>query len=204
MAHKGLWEQLVELDEQETARRAQCQFIMDPARYVITMLNADYVVSLSDRQIFSVQQESEPTSAEFLEQLCILAYLINAKDMPPANKLVRAETLRGGQFFFRGLHGLPTEKLEGAFGQCPERLFDVAERFGGERCDFGDASIQLYVLPRIPLTMVIWRGDEEFAARASVLFDQSAADQLPLDALLAAVSLAVDALTRAAQTGARD
>jgi len=198
MSHEGLWEQLVELDGQETARRAKCQFLTNPERYVITLLNTDYVVSLSDRQIFSVQAELKPTSAEFLEQLCILAYLINAKDVPLANKLVRAETLRGGQFFFRGLHGLPTKELEEAFGQCPEKLFDVAERFGAERRNFGDASIQLYVLPRIPLTMVIWRGDEEFAARASVLFDQSAADQLPLDALLAAVNLTVEALVKAA------
>ena len=202
MAHEGLWEQLVELDGQETARRAKCQYITNPERYVITLLNTDYVVSFSDRQIFSVQPESEPTSAEFLEQLCILAYLINSKDVPLANRLVRAETLRGGEFFFRGLHGLPTEKLEEAFGQCPDKLFDVAERFDAERRDFGDASIQLYVLPRIPLTMVIWRGDEEFAARASVLFDQSSADQLPLDALLAAVNLAVDALAKAAQASA--
>ena len=202
MAHKGLWEQLVELDEQETAQRAQCKYIKNPERYVITLLNADYGVRLADRQIFSVRQESEPTSAEFLEQLSILAYLINANDIPLANKLVRAETLPAGQFFFRGLHGLPTEKLEEAFGRCPDKLFDVAERFGGERRSFGDASIQLHVLPRIPLTIVIWRGDEEFAARASVLFDQSAADQLPLDALLAAVNLAIGALVKAAQTSA--
>jgi hypothetical protein len=204
MAHEGLWEQLVELDERETARRAKCQYITNPERYVLTLLNTDYVVSLSDRQIFSVRPESEPTSAEFLEQLCILAYLINAKDVPLADKLVRAETLRGGQFFFRGLHSLPTEKLEEVFGQCHDKLFDVAEQFGAERRNFGDASIQLYVLPRIPITIVIWRGDEQFAARASVLFDQSAADQLPLDALLAAVNLTVDALAKAAQTGASD
>jgi hypothetical protein len=202
MAHEGLWEQLVGLDETETARRAKCRYVTNPERYIITLLNTDYVVSLLDRQIFAVQPESEPRSAEFLEQLCILTYLINAKDAPLANKLVRAETLRGGQFFFRGLHGLPTDKLQEAFGQCPERLFDVAEQFDAERRDFADASIQLYVLPRIPLTMVVWRGDEEFAARASVLFDQSAADQLPLDALLAAVNLAVDALAEAAQSSA--
>ena len=189
MAHEGLWEQLVELDEHETARRAKCQYIANPQRYVITLLNKDYVVSLSDRQVFSVQPESGATSAEFLEQLCILAYLINAKDVPLAGKLVRAETLRGGQFFFRGLHSLPTEKLKEVFGQCPEKLF-------------GDASIQLCILPRIPLAMVIWQGDEEFAARASVLFDRSAADQLPLDALLAAVNLAADALAKVAQSSA--
>lgn len=198
MAHEGLWEQLVELDGQETARRAKCQYVTNPKRYVITLLNTDYVVSFSDRQIFPVQPESEPASAAFLEQLCILAYLINAKDVPLANKLVRAETLRGGQFFFRGLHGLATDKLQEAFGQSPEKLLGVAERFDAERRNFGDASIQLDVLPRIPLTMVIWRGDEEFAARATVLFDQTAADQLPLDALWTAVNLTVDAVVTVA------
>jgi hypothetical protein len=56
------------------------------------------------------------------------------------------------------------------------------------------------VFPRVPLTIVIWRRDEEFAARASILFDQTAAAQLPLDALLAAVNLTVDALVNAVRT----
>lgn len=196
MAHEGLWQQLDKLDRRKTAQRAKCQYVSNLERYVVTMLNTEYAVYLSERKISSVRPGSAP--AEFLQQLCILAYLINAKDLPLANKLVRAEALPGGQFFFRGLHALPTEKLEEAFGRCSEKLFDVAGRFRGERRDFGDASIQLSVLPRIPLTMVIWRGDEEFAARASVLFDQTAADQLPLDALLAAVNLTVEALVRAA------
>ena len=49
----------------------------------------------------------------------------------------------------------------------------------------------------MPLTIVIWKRDEEFDARASILFDQTAAAQLPLDALLAAVNLTVDALVGA-------
>jgi hypothetical protein len=135
--------------------------------------------------------------AEFLEQLCILAYLINAQDLPLADKLVGAETLPGGQFFFRGLHSLPTKKLEQAFGNRPEVLHRISSLFDAERCEFGDASIRLYVLPRLPLTIVIWRRCEEFDARASILFDQTAASQLPLDALLAAVNLTVGALVKA-------
>ena len=195
--HEGLWQQIDGLDRVETAQRAKCQYLPNPQRYVITLLNAEYVVNLADRQIYCVQGCSAPVSAEFLEQLCLLAYLINAKDLPLADKLVKAESLPGGQFFFRGLHSLPTGKLEKSFGQCPELLYRIMERFGAVRCEFGDASIKLYVLPRLPLTIVIWGGDDEFAGRASILFDQTACAQLPLDALLVAVNLAVDALVNA-------
>jgi len=197
MAHEGLWEQLLGLERQETVQRAKCQYLSNPERYVVSLLNTEYIVNLSDRQIYAIQRRSSPENADFLEQLCILAYLINAKDLPIANKLVKAETLPGGQFFFRGLHSLPTAKLEKAFGDCPEVLHRRAGRFDAKRCEFGDASIQLYVLPRVPLTIVIWAKDEEFKARASILFDQTAASHLPLDALGAAVNLTVDALVEA-------
>ena len=199
MAHEGLWEQLVGLDRQKTAERAQCQYLSDPERYVITMLNAEYVVRLSDKQIFYAQTSSPPKQAGFIEQLCLLTYLINAQDLPLANKLVKPEALPSGQFFFRGLHSLPTEKLQRAFGECPERLYWATKQFDAKQCEFGDASIELYVLPRIPLTIVIWRRCDEFPARASILFDQTAAAHLPLDALLAAVNLAVDAVRKASE-----
>ena len=198
MAHEGLWEQLEKLDGIKTAQRAKCQYLNNPERYIVPLLNTEYMVNLSDRNIFSVQQDSSQEPAEFLEQLCLLAYLINAQDLPLANKLVKAEALPAGQFFFRGLHSLPTKKLEKTFGDCPEVLHKISVPFAAEQCEFGDASIQLYILPRVPLTIVIWRRCEEFDARASILFDKSAAAQLPLDALLAAVNLTVDALAKAA------
>jgi hypothetical protein len=197
MAHEGLWEQLIKLDGHETARRAMCRFISDQNRYIINLLNTGYVVDLSNREIFSIQAQSQQKPAEFLQQLCLLTYLINARDVPLANKLVKGETLPGGQFFFRGVHGLPTEKLEKAFGEHPKALHSIVKQFDAKPCEFGDASIQLFVLPRVPLTVVVWKGDEEFGARASILFDQTAAAHLPLDALLAAVNLAVDALIKA-------
>jgi hypothetical protein len=153
MAHEGLWEQLDKLDSKLTAERAKCDYLSDQGRYVLKLLNKEYVVEVGTREIFSAETESEQSPAGFLEQLCLLAYLINAQNLSAANKLVRPEALPSGQFFFRGLHSLPTEKLE--------------------------------------------RGDDEFGARASVLFDQTAASHLPLDALLAAGNLAVDAVIEA-------
>jgi len=198
MAHEGLWEQLDKLDTTKTAQRAKCQYLSSTERYIVTLLNTEYMVNLSDRNIFSVQSDSPQEAAEFLEQLCILAYLINAQDIPLADKLIGPESLRGGQFFFRGLHSLPTKKLEQVFGDHPKELHRISARFDAERCEFGDASIRLYIFPRLPMTIVIWGRCEEFGARASILFDQTAASQLPLDALLAAANLTVEALARAA------
>ncbi len=198
MANEGLWQQLIALDGQGAAQRTGCRYSVEPPRYVITLLNTEYEVNLSDKRVISSSQGSKPVPAEFLEELCVLAYLINAKDLPLAGKLVKAEELPSGQFFFRGQHGLPTAKLEKAFGHCPESLLGVAEQFGGEKCEFGDVSIRLNILPRVPMTIIIWGRCEQFAARASILFDQTAAEQMPLDALGAAVNLAVDKLIKAA------
>jgi len=197
MAHEGLWEQLVKLDRHQTSRRAKCLYRPDTDDYVVRFLNADYVVNLQERKIYSLRSDLSTQPAEFLEQLCILAYLINAKDIPLAGKLMQAEVLPGGQFFFRGLHKLPTEKLEKTFGDCPQAIYKAAEQFDAKQCEFGDASVEFYVLPRIPLTIIVWRRDEEFDARASILFDQTAGDHMPLDALQTAVNLAVEALVKA-------
>jgi hypothetical protein len=195
MANEGLWEQLEALEGQEMARRAGCQYEDEPGRYTIRVLQREYLVDLSARRVLSALDRSE---AGYARELCILAYLINSKDLPVRGKLIPAASLPGGQFFFRGPHKLPTEKLEDAFGDNPDRLYKVADEFGARRRDFGDAAIQLYVLPRVPLNVVIWRADEEFAARASILFDETAAEQLPLDALWMAANLTVKALVQAA------
>ena len=194
MSNEGLWEQLQKLDCTETAQRAKCKYLSDKERYIVKLINTEYVVYLPERKIYSCHEDSDQKPAAFLKELCILAYLINAKEIPIANKLVKGETLPGGQFFFRGVHKLPTEKLEKAFGEHPQILLDATKQFNAEKCEFGDASISLFVLPRLPLTIVVWRGDEEFEARASILFDQTAASHMPLDALLASVNLVVSAL----------
>ena len=194
MAHEGLWEQLLKLDAKSTQKRADCHYICEKNQYLLKMLNKNYVIDLKKREIFSDNPDSEQQPPSFLEQLCMLAYLINSQNLPLAGVLVRGEELPSGQFFFRGLHSLPTEKLEKAFGSCPERLYEALSYFDAEKRDFGDASIELRVFARVPLTMVIWRGDDEFDARASILFDRTASSHLPLDALLTAVKLAVDDL----------
>ncbi|RKY06515.1 MAG: hypothetical protein DRP66_08620 [Planctomycetota bacterium] len=193
--HEQLWEKLVGLDPTETARRSGCRFDGDSSTFIVPLMGADFVVDGGQRLI--APADDPETQAGFLEQLCILAYLINASDIPVSGKLVSGEKLEAGQFFFRGPHGLPTPKLEEAFGDEPSLLDEACARLNAEPCEYGDASLSIRILPNVPIVFIIWGGDDEFEARASILFDETASRQLPLDALLAGVQLAVKKLIEA-------
>lgn len=194
--HEGLWEKLVELDPKTVAHNAQCAHCDKSGCFAISLLNRRYEVCPEERTIFP---ENMPTckQAGFIEQLCILAYLINIKDFPLCPEVVSPEKLEGGQFFFRGPHELPTKKLEDVFGRTPERLFEASSSLETEQCDYGDASIQISVLPKFPVVIVIWAEDEEFPARASFLFNRSISGQIPLDAVWATVNLTADTIMQA-------
>ena len=211
--HEGLWSQLVQLDPAETARRAGCQYfgleeipegeesLMDLDRvggeiprgyWILTFLNREYVVDPVRKTI----RDDEKDPAGVLEQLCMLGYMIQAQDISLSAKLVKAEHLPGGAFFFRGIHELPTGQLAEALGKEPETLIEAGKALGGRHCEYGDASVEINILPRLPITIILWAGDEQFDSRASILFDQTAAHHIALDALQAGVNLTVKALLK--------
>jgi hypothetical protein len=189
--HEQFWERLAGLPREETAKRAKCGYLAECDSFAISLLNTEYVVDPVGRTI-RVAAESSRGEAGYMQQLCMLAYLVNARDVPPADRLVSVEKLDPGGFFFRGAHRLPVEKLADMFGPDPQLLHKAGRLLNGVPRAFGDASIELSVLPRIPLTLVIWAADEEFLARASLLFDQNATVQLPLDVLFAIAALTIN------------
>jgi hypothetical protein len=192
--HEKLWEQLISKDLHQIAECSGCSYLPDSNQFDLIMLGREYTIAVSQRRIFVVSEDDNKTEASFLEQLCILAYLLNSSKHPLAGKLVTADKLEAGQFFFRGPHTLPTEKLENAFGNDPSRLLKVGMKQGASEVSYGDAGIELMALPRIPIVFVMWGADEEFPARASVLFDETASRQIPLDALGVLVNLAINLL----------
>jgi hypothetical protein len=46
---------------------------------------------------------------------------------------------------------------------------------------YGDAAFVLLPFPRIPVTVILWTADEEFAARVDLLLDASCELQVPID-----------------------
>jgi len=197
--HEQFWERLAGLSREETVKRTRCRYLAEGDSFVVSLLRTDYLVDPIRRTIRAAQA-SEDRPAGYLQQLCVLAYLVDAKDLPPANQLVSVEKLDRGGFFFRGSHRLPLEKVATVFGPNPHLLHKVGQALNAVPRAFGDASIELCVLPRIPITLVVWAADEEFPARASILFDQSATVHLPLDVLFAVGALTIEGVLSTVNT----
>jgi hypothetical protein len=134
--------------------------------------------------------------------LLVLEYLASACDVPPSGRWVSGYELPNGAFFFRGPHEVPAELIARRFGGSPEQFLEKSALLGGVPVPTGrdlpgDAAVRFHVLPRIDVLIVLWAADDEFPARATLLFDSTISEHLALDAVfLVAMALVLDLIRR--------
>src|SRR4030065_151174 len=88
---------------------------------------------------------------------------------------------KGGDLFLRGSHILPLGRVARRYGNDKEAFIKRGKELCAEAVNYGDVSIKLLPMPRIPVTVILWLKDEEFPPRADLLLDSTCELQLPLD-----------------------
>jgi hypothetical protein len=83
-----------------------------------------------------------------------------------------------------------------AFHDDLEKFMQKGLAMGGEPRSYGHASFTVRALPYIPLTFVIWQGDEEVPAGGNILFDETVKDWLCAEDLSALPGLLVHKMLR--------
>lgn len=181
-AQKG-WEILASLKPDDVCKRAQVSFDKATGTYTLKSFGRDIFISLEDKNISSNSPESEVLLKRlgYFSKLAILWYLVSAKDIPLSGEFVKPVNLKGGHLFFRGSHVLPLDKVTEKYKDDTNRFLEKGRDLGGEQLQYGDASIRLFPLPRIPVVLILWRADDKFPARADLLFDNTCELQIPLD-----------------------
>lgn len=131
-----------------------------------------------------------PKIKSFELDLIILTYLLRAQAMDLSGKMVNEKQIPGGETFFRGPHSLNTRPVEELFGEDREAFLSAGRRLNGKVRNFGDAAICLPVLPRVPVTLILWEKDDEFPAEIKANFDSTISSHLPLDIIWAMIDVA--------------
>jgi hypothetical protein len=75
------------------------------------------------------------------------------------------------------------------FGAEPDKLLKAGLLLGGQKADYGDVAVTLPLLPKVPVTYILWNGDSEFPPDCKILFDSSAPRFLPTEDLVVLPSL---------------
>lgn len=196
---EAAWKALAKASPFDVCQRTLARFEESSERYVLKVLGDDYAIATRRQRIESIPNIARPLNLDF--RLMILTYLTNAKEIELSGQLVQCSQLRGGDSFFKGVHALPVRESEDRFGESPQLFRDACLSLDGREVPYGDTAVEIKVLPRLPLTFVLWAADDEFPARVSILFDSTADEHLPLDALLAAVRTTIKRIIDRSQGG---
>jgi len=114
----------------------------------------------------------------------LLYYLRQADGTPIADHWIGYRELPGGSFYSQAFQGYSGDRLSHTFGEKPEAYVDAAAHLEGVALTaLPGIAFAFLPLPRIRLASILYPGDEEFAARAAVLFDAAASHYMTTDGL---------------------
>jgi hypothetical protein len=187
------WKQLKSLTYEDICCSAKVTYDKALNTYILESFGQNINISLSNKDISSDSQESnfQLKKLEDYSKLSILWYLVNAKNIVFSNKLIRPEELKGGSIYSKGSHVLPLDRIAEKYGRDREGFIQRGNELGCEELVYGDASIKLYPFPRIPITIILWKADDEFASRSDLLFDATCELHLPVDIIWSTAMMTV-------------
>lgn len=187
------WELLAARDPRDVCERAEAEYSPGECSYTLGVFGLPVFVNPAARTMSGSCAESELilTKAGYFSRLSILYYLLGAQRIPPSGRLVRPSDLKEGHIYLQGSHVLPLDQMAARFACDTDGFLRQAARFGGEPRAYGDAGAELRPLPRVPVTLVFWREDDEFPARGDLLFDATGEQQAPADILWSIAMLCV-------------
>jgi hypothetical protein len=114
----------------------------------------------------------------------LLYYLRQADGTPLADHWIGYRELPGGSFYSQAYQGYSGDRLARAYGENPEGYVQASKILNGVSLPgLPGFAFAFLPLPRIRLASIFFPGDEEFAARASVLFDAAASHYMTTDGL---------------------
>lgn len=188
------WSQLAERSPEQVARRAGAT-VQPDGSYHLQVLDNVYHIDCAAQTIIPLCEETRNEPDQHIN-IAIINYLINAKEVDPIGEWVSPRSFSGGVEFFSGPHTMPVDRLIRQFGNNPDDFNTACEELGGIPVEYADAAYSFLFFPRLPVAVLLWTADDEFAARASMLVDWTADQHLALDGILGVMCVMEERLVR--------
>jgi hypothetical protein len=132
------------------------------------------------------------------QQALLLYYLVTADGAPLTERWVSFADLPDGRMYNAAFQGYSGDEIVKRFGLDLNAFRLACARADGREVEIGSASFLFQALPRVPLLVTYWLGDEDFPSSCKILFDESASHYLPIDACAILGSMLTRRLTASA------
>ncbi|MDD5127839.1 MAG: DUF3786 domain-containing protein [Dehalococcoidales bacterium] len=172
--------------------KAGAQYLAREEAIALEFLGQPYRIALSSGEVSRVDNAEIPLR----EKILLLHYFLQAKGTPLSGSMVTYKELKEGINYFPVFSKRAIKPLVNYFGNDPALLLETAPKLNGRKADYGDAAITISAFPGVPVTLVLWRGDDEFPSEGSILFDSTVNDYLTNDDIHALCEVIIWKLVR--------
>ncbi len=180
----------------ETAGVTYVELEEGKGRFEIPFLNQTYEISWPNLE---VREKGSGTEPSLVVQILLLHYLLTSDGISLRGQWVSFRDLPGGRVYYPAFRAGSEERIRERFGHDIAALRSAAERLGGRPAEMADHAFVFQVLPRLPMALLLWEGDEEFPPEVRILFDSTAANYLPTEDLAVIARYLCSCLLRAAK-----
>lgn len=195
-AHKTALEKYRACSLQDMARCSG--YPIEDGALIVNFLGQDYRVSYPDGEFLTVRDSEAEIPLH--TQILVLHYLTSLTEASGTGRLISFKELPGGDMYIRPFTGRSIEPFVRIFGNHPQKLLDAAAVLGGQPNELGNIGVTITTFPRVPITFVLWEGDDEFPPSGNILFDASAPEILPTEDYAVLASMVVFALKRISES----
>jgi len=173
---------LLHADPRQLERYTGATFIPrenQQGEFQFNLWNSPTTLSYPD---FIARQASSQGELSAVNQALLLYYFTTADGTPLSGRWISFSELPNGRFYAQAFQGYTGNELGRAIANDQSGFEKAAESLGGVHQPLADASYAFQALPRAPVLIACWKGDEDFPSNYQVLFDGSASHYLPTDA----------------------
>jgi len=145
------------------------------AGIIVPFINRNIRISLPEPDI---SYNDEDRDVEMWLKILVLHYLIYAKGTQPTGTETTFKQLEGGLSYFSAFQKRTIIPLLKTFGDNMDDFIRTGTSLGGEAVNQGASAVSFRVFPEVMITCILWKGDDEFPAEGSVIFDENIAEYL--------------------------
>jgi hypothetical protein len=168
-AFEKAWDDLKRMNVPENCHMAGVPPPDSHGHVWVPLLGENFAVHAEEEQV--LLGGTEPARPD--KGLIVLHYLIGAMSIQPSGNLVSFRELKGGDVYWKAYEGRSISRIQDFFGERPESLHEAVKGLEHKKAAMGDVGYVIMALPKVPVTVAIWRSDDELPASANVLWDDT-------------------------------
>ncbi|MFC1890327.1 DUF3786 domain-containing protein [Thermodesulfobacteriota bacterium] len=133
-----------------------------------------------------VRRGSGGEEKDFMTRIILSHYVLRNGSAPLKGEWISYREFRDAALFMHYFQGQVEGRISRTFEGKADELAASIRVLGGdpyEGIETGDLCYRIRALPKVPMVLIFWDGDEDFPASTRILFDRSAPAYLDMECL---------------------